>query len=86
MLFTLVGFLLVTDYKGGRRWILSRTQEVGPLRRFNTRLFFGGDEERFEHHRAHVTPVIVGSGFMIMGGIALLIGLASDVALLIKAL
>ena len=94
LVFTVVGVLLVTDYKGARRWILDRAEESlndvsqvsAPLRRFNIRVFHGGDSKRFEYHKAHVMPVIVGGAFMVMGGIALLIGLVGLIALLVKAL
>ena len=93
-LFTGIGFLLMTDYRGGRRWILGRAEASlddvplvrDPLQRFNTRFFFGGDPERFTHFKAHVMPLVLGGAFMIMGSLALLIGLLSLLVLLVQAL
>ena len=91
--FTVVGFLLYSDYRGGRRWLLSRADEsldgapfADSLRRFNTKVFFGGDPERFADARSNVIPFILGGVFLAMGGVVLLIGLLIDIVLLIYAL
>lgn len=94
LVFVVVGFLLVTDFRGGRRWILDGTQRSlddvptisKPLRRFNVNVIHGGDEESFQHSRTQVMPRIVGSVFILMGGLALIIGVVNDVKLLAHAL
>ena len=92
--FTVVGFLLVTDYRGGRRWILNKAEaslddvpEIrDPLRRLNVNLFHGGDPERHARFKSHVMPHILGWPFMVMGGFTLLVGLLMGIVLLIHAL
>jgi uncharacterized membrane protein YphA (DoxX/SURF4 family) len=76
LLFTVIGFLMWTDYKGARRWVMA---DDGPavLRRLNIKFSFRGDEDRYKHHMATVFPRILGCGFMVIGGIPLLVGLVS---------
>jgi hypothetical protein len=92
--FLSVGFLLATNYRGGRRRILGMAEasldEVpqlsNALTRLNIRLFHGGDPKSFEHHRTQVMPLILGGVFMVVGGLALLIGLIGLVVRLAHAL
>lgn len=93
MLFTVLGFLLYSDYRGARRWLLSMTDaslEGAPLadslRRFNTKVFFGGDPERFADYKATGMPFLLGGVFLAMGSVVLLVGLFMDVVLIITAL
>jgi hypothetical protein len=58
LLFTVLGFVLYSDYRGTRRWLLGMTDaslEGAPLadslRRFNTKVFFGGDSESFADYK-----------------------------------
>jgi hypothetical protein len=45
------------------------------LRRFNIRVVSGGDEARSAHFKLNVMPKIVGAGFLLLSGIALVAGL-----------
>lgn len=93
LLFTVLGFLLYSDYRGARRGLLGMTDaslEGAPLadslRRFNTRVFFGGDSERFAYYKANGMPFLLGGVFLAMGSVVLLVGLFMDIVLIITAL
>jgi len=81
-LFLLIGFLLVTDYRGVARWwvrsadaSLEDIPRSGPYRRFVIRVMHGGDEARFADVKVNVMPKIVGAGFLLFGGMAFVAGL-----------
>ena len=93
LLFTVLGFLLYSDFRGARRWLLGMTDtslEAAPLadslRRFNTRVFFGGDSESFMDSKANGMPFLLGGVFLAMGSVVLLVGLFMDIVLIITAL
>lgn len=92
-MFTVLGFLLYTDYRGARKWLLRNTEASldstpwkDPLRRFNTKVFFGGDHESFADSKANGMPLLVGGMFLAMGSVVLLVGLLMDIVLLVTAL
>ena len=92
-MFTVLGFLLYTDYRGARKRLL-RSMEASldstpwkdPLRRFNTKVFFGGDHESFADFEANGMPFLVGGMFLAAGSVVLLVGLLMDIVLLVTAL
>lgn len=90
LIFSVIGFLMWPDYRGARRRLLGAADDPPPageaLRRFNVRFLFGGDEERFAHHRTQTMPFFLGVAFMVMGGVVLLIGLMGLAVSLIHAL
>jgi hypothetical protein len=93
LLFTVLGFLLYSDYRGARRWLLGMTDAslegaalADSLRRFNTRVFFGGDPESFADYKANGMPFLLGGVFLAMGSVVLLVGLFMDIVLAITAL
>jgi hypothetical protein len=83
LLFSLIGLLLVTSYRGVAKWWVHSADASlegiprisGPLRRFNIRVVSGGDEARSAHFKLNVMPKIVGAGFLLLSGIALVAGL-----------
>jgi hypothetical protein len=67
--FCLVGIILVTKYRGlARKWVQANDESLEqipmiskPVRGFNVRVFFAGDEARFADHKLNVMPKVVGS-------------------------
>ena len=87
--FGVLGFLLVTDYKGGRRWLIARTQLPGPLDRLILRFFFGGDQERKEQHEHRTNrevSLFLGWLFLLIGVALLLIVVVGGLVLFVKSL
>jgi hypothetical protein len=79
-LFCVIGLVMATNYRGlAHRWVRSADESLEeisliskPLRRLNVRLF--GGEANFVNHKLNVMPKIVGTSFIIMGGVAFLAG------------